>query len=779
MINLSGWTLCGSPLLGGFVNHSSGQTTRDTGTSVPAQGFAMVSDGSSGTDTYTKFPVNEGALALHVSASSMCGGLSNSGGTINLSNGSSHLIVVYGSDKANGNGKTWEWSGSYFGESLIVNGTPGGANSIQGVTNDVHSLFITEFLPDPAGSDDAGLPQGEWVELYNPGTSAVDARGLVLYDEMNDNELYISDTTTIGGTIIPAQGFLVVYRNGDSDFSLNNDGTDEVRLFNGSSNGTLIDHVSYSGSAEGMSWSNLSSIWNKTVPTPGVVNQGKGGCDWSIDVKPIDPVFSPLQVPSWNVTVTKKYGDSVKMSGVGTVEDLLGNVIRTYSPWKNETIASMRTVSYSPRLYDDKFVIRFWIEQLGCTDNNDQDNMDRALVLVNPYYQQDKTFLEIKEIDGVEPGNIAYWGDMIRPKVAIYKGNSTKRSVRLWIENGNETKVSEVTSLDVSQEFQNITSKLPLRLFDNCKGRFNDGDYTIILDGLDKRVEKRIMVKESDIFRCTNQRLESKESARDDFSFSLGKLPDRLEAGKYFELPVQLVGDEEDHQVALWAYVFRGSKSYSGEREGNKKNIELHPHEKKVVLLPLMIDNETDAGNYRLKVKMRLDQKKTEKELTTNITVGDVSERILDFYIDPADKNGTGLIVKTNGIKSQMVGLLSLFGEQKQKANASLIHFSVPVVQGNNVFFAQLFDEDDRVLDVSRLSIRRDGTIIRNAGQNGEALSEKKELLHEQPNAGPSSDLITGRIVYESPSWKAQELAPWIFMGALVIFTVILVFFKV
>ena len=143
-------------------------------------------------------------------------------------------------------------------------------------SSDAFSLRISEFLPDPLGADDDLSPRGEWVELYNPTSSPIDARGLVLYDQYLDNELFVSNTTA-GSTVIPAGGYLVVYRTGDSDFALNNDGYEEVRLFNTSDNGTLIDLVSYSGSSEAMSWSNLG-IWRKTIPTPGTGNIDKGNC---------------------------------------------------------------------------------------------------------------------------------------------------------------------------------------------------------------------------------------------------------------------------------------------------------------------------------------------------------------------------------------------------------------------------------------------------------------------------------------------------------------------
>lgn len=132
-------------------------------------------------------------------------------------------------------------------------------------------VVINEFLPNPAsGNDDDKMPGGEWVELYNKSDVDVDVAGWYLYDSHDNHFMKISlgnsdnngNTTDSGETTIPAHGWLVVYRNGDSDFSLNNN-SDEIRLFDGKINegGILIDSYSYSG-----------RDYSSLTPTPGAAN---------------------------------------------------------------------------------------------------------------------------------------------------------------------------------------------------------------------------------------------------------------------------------------------------------------------------------------------------------------------------------------------------------------------------------------------------------------------------------------------------------------------------
>ncbi|OGZ44860.1 MAG: hypothetical protein A3J54_00340 [Candidatus Ryanbacteria bacterium RIFCSPHIGHO2_02_FULL_45_13b] len=140
-------------------------------------------------------------------------------------------------------------------------------------------IVINEFMPNPVGDDNAVKPEGEWVELFNPTSVLVNVDGWVLYDSSNSNELVISATNTdTGDTILPSKGFLVVYRNGDGDFALNNSSGDSVRLFDGAigSGGALIDSHAYAISVpENKSFARVpdgSSNWIDPDPTPGHPN---------------------------------------------------------------------------------------------------------------------------------------------------------------------------------------------------------------------------------------------------------------------------------------------------------------------------------------------------------------------------------------------------------------------------------------------------------------------------------------------------------------------------
>ncbi len=150
----------------------------------------------------------------------------------------------------------------------------------------VSPIVLNEFLPNPSGLDDAAMPGGEWVELRNNGSVAVNINGWVLYDAIDTHELVVNTTNSdnngnpsdAGETVINPGGFLVVYRNGDGDFALNNTGGDSVRLYNAAigSGGILIDsHIYTVDAPDNKSFARIpdgTGPWIDPIPTPGQPN---------------------------------------------------------------------------------------------------------------------------------------------------------------------------------------------------------------------------------------------------------------------------------------------------------------------------------------------------------------------------------------------------------------------------------------------------------------------------------------------------------------------------
>ena len=180
-------------------------------------------------------------------------------------------------------------------------------------------VVINEFMPNPIGDDQgaAGLPHdGEWVELFNPTSGAVNVAGWVLYDSDNTRALPITAANTnTGATLVPALGYLAVYRDGDGDFALNNSGGDSVRLFSDhiGSGGVLVDSHTYVRNApENKSFARIpdgAPNWIDPDPTPGAANDyffqpiasTPEWQDYTVGNRPqlalVEPVTADLAVP--------------------------------------------------------------------------------------------------------------------------------------------------------------------------------------------------------------------------------------------------------------------------------------------------------------------------------------------------------------------------------------------------------------------------------------------------------------------------------------------------
>jgi PKD repeat protein len=122
-------------------------------------------------------------------------------------------------------------------------------------------LFISEFIPNPKGSDD-----NEWIELYNNSSKLIDLLAWHLDDAEGGSKPYVfSSSTPIG-----SKEFLLVERS-LSKITLNNS-SDSVRLLTPGEK--IWQEVIYEKIPEGQSqaWDMENSEWFVGEPSPGQVN---------------------------------------------------------------------------------------------------------------------------------------------------------------------------------------------------------------------------------------------------------------------------------------------------------------------------------------------------------------------------------------------------------------------------------------------------------------------------------------------------------------------------
>lgn len=145
-------------------------------------------------------------------------------------------------------------------------------------------IFISEFLPNPKGSDN----ENEFIEIFNNDQMPVNLSGWQLSDG--------AKTFTFGDEVIKPGQYLAIYRP-QTKIALNND-EDEIKLI--MPNGEVIDLVSYEGVKEGQSFVlDENFIWQKTsTPSPGEIN--------ILDNKESQEILEPTSTPKVLGAATKE-----------------------------------------------------------------------------------------------------------------------------------------------------------------------------------------------------------------------------------------------------------------------------------------------------------------------------------------------------------------------------------------------------------------------------------------------------------------------------------------
>ncbi len=131
-----------------------------------------------------------------------------------------------------------------------------------GLSNNWGQVKISEFLPNPSGSD-----EGEWIELFNSGNTSIDLAAC----KLQDNSARIFTIPEEGNFNIAPNAYLVLAKS-LTGISLNNTGGDSVKFYDPNNN--LIESISYLDNApENKSYARLNNdfVWTSSL-SPGATN---------------------------------------------------------------------------------------------------------------------------------------------------------------------------------------------------------------------------------------------------------------------------------------------------------------------------------------------------------------------------------------------------------------------------------------------------------------------------------------------------------------------------
>ena len=303
------------------------------------------------------------------------------------------------------------------------------------------------------------------------------------------------------------------------------------------------------------------------------------------------------------------------------VEDLFGNIFK-----KKINTTNTNQKSYSPKISEQDLVllIKNYVYAL-CNDSNISDNSAEKMIIIkntDPQFlsSQENSSLEIIKIYDLT-GNKAKFGQTIRANVNIYKGNTAKNSISLWIEDNKGNRVSKESTTNTYKKYMEYLLTLPVQIKPNCGYDYDDGIYTLITEGLGERNSKNIEIEGITKDLCEKTTIEKTKKTTGSFTYAIIDAPQEVFSGEEFTVQLSIKNDDsEEHEATVWSYVYRGSKCYCGNREENKKEISIAPEREEIITLNNKVI-DAEPGNYKLKVNIIKDSQKTIRELTNEIQV--------------------------------------------------------------------------------------------------------------------------------------------------------------
>lgn len=379
-------------------------------------------------------------------------------------------------------------------ESISKDGSPGQENNV--INFEFNNIIINEILPNPIGNDDASMPEGEFVEIYNDNDEDISLENFYLEDSAG-HKIMADDSHTYD-EIIKKKDYLVIYMNGFSGF-LNND-EDEIELFY---NNILVDKIKYSNTKEGFSWAKLSNRFVFAHPTP-------------------------------------------------------------------------------------------------------EKNNEEGIII-------DKPFIKILEHDK----KISF-GDVMEIKLDIYKPDLRKNSINLVLENDNY-KISDEVNFNIYGKYVNYTINMPLQIYPNCNSRFSEGSYKLKVYGIETRDEKEV-----DVYGLNNKVCNIKENEKDEegVKIEILKVPERLNEDDEIITKVKLTNNStKSQEIEVWSYVYDDKKSLTGDFQENLKKIKLNPDSESIVELKNNFDGHIQEGDYKIKVRVKKEGRKTTDDFISDIKV--------------------------------------------------------------------------------------------------------------------------------------------------------------
>ncbi|MDA1196800.1 MAG: lamin tail domain-containing protein [Nanoarchaeota archaeon] len=536
------------------------------------------------------------------------------------------------------------------------------------------TILINEIHANPI--EDESL--NEWIELYNNESQSVNVSGWFIGDELENDTL--EGGLFLGrGTIIPPQGFAIitddstrVYNNFDVEINaiklyvndgaigngLKNSG-ETIKLF--STNKELIHNITYDETIKGLSHARFNTSFSPANATPGLPNDGSKietpstGCDWYLEILMNKTLFEPTDEFEWQLRAKKQYGNKTITSATASIRDLTGNYVKSYTPWTNHTTTSRKSSSkYSPSLQKGKSYVLTAQVTTECEDQEPASNrLERIFTLLDTPLANTSS-IAIEQIYDLGSDEVASFGQTIRAKVNVYKGDTSKEVVALWIEDENH-RITKQSKVYLPDKFTNYEITLPIQIKPNCNLEYESDTYVLKAQGLSAETTFTIEVAGIEDSICPKESIAQQQP---DLLVNIAEYPSEVKSTDTIETKIYLENnDNRHHNLMMWTYLFKGSNTFSGERKENLQEVFIEKRGTKEKIFKNKITN-IPSGEYNFMLRYTVDGSEKEKRVLRTIKViGEIEETTLIA----SSQEREDLILTTSNTQSENIPITGNF----------------------------------------------------------------------------------------------------------------------
>ncbi len=538
------------------------------------------------------------------------------------------------------------------------------------LASNVQSLTINEVMPRSP----------EWIEIYNQGNEWLNLSFFSIGDEQGNDTLtckgiencslltnetlflIIGEKTNITQITNETVKYFRTNSGSIGKYGLRDSG-ETVRIF---VNKTLVDETTYPSfkERENETWCRKGGEWTFCIPTPGFTNyyvkqetnetnETNGTCDLSLFITS-PPILDSGKKNEYYIEVMDEECGGRGIRIEYWIEDLFGKEVRPeFNTSQNLTCYKKIARQWTPEDIDgsEAYYIKARL-YAKCNDSNISNNYAEKLIVVRGKERPLNSSIWIREVQLGSEGE-GKFGEIVKIELGVYKGDTSKNSIRVWIENRDGKKASRVAYAKFFSKLSNYTLVIPLQIDPNCNGELLDGKYLVRVEGLGKHDEKEILIKGISDYSCKTKIIETSKPC------SCGPCPPRTEKTeeREFEVissPEEIRKDEEmvmrikiinsmdsEKNYTVYSYVYGenglSSLGYDGKAwlkrwDANRQEVSLPPNSSLLITLKNRVANDTKPGRYKLRIRIRDGDKK--HDITRDILV-------MESEKPPPEKNET------------------------------------------------------------------------------------------------------------------------------------------